>query len=112
MLSFVLKKIGRSFLILISISALLFLCTTLNKEKIIQNTITTSFPATLNVDQKVQAYKEINERLNVDVSYFGWIKNIATGNWGYSFSYKKQVYELITHSMGWTLLIGFGAGLK
>ena len=52
----------------------------------------------------------IKERLGLDESparrYFLWMKNIITKlDFGYSFSFKRPVSELIGERMGWTVLI-------
>ena len=54
--------------------------------------------------------EQIKERLGLDQSpahrYLLWIKNIVTKlDFGYSFSFKRPVSELIGERMGWTVLI-------
>ncbi len=42
---------------------------------------------------------------NVFVQYFKWLGNVLTGNFGYSFSYRIPVFELVFRRLGATLLL-------
>ena len=42
---------------------------------------------------------------NVFVQYFKWLGNVLTGNFGYSFSYRIPVFELVWRRLGATLLL-------
>jgi len=45
------------------------------------------------------------------ISYLSYVKNIFTGNWGYSFSnYPQTVLQAMSRGLGWTLFL-MGSGL-
>jgi len=65
-------------------------------------------------DSTIRAVEELfgfNSSEPLIVSYLSYVKNIFTGNWGYSFSnYPQTVLQAMSRGLGWTMFL-MGSGL-
>ena len=103
MISYIVRRILISLPMMLIISVLVFFITELQPGDFASQYIN-------NPRVSPEQIELIKERLGLDQSaarrYLLWMKNIVTNlDFGYSFSFKRPVSELIGERMGWTVLI-------
>lgn len=103
MISYIVRRILISLPMMLIISVLVFFITELQPGDFASQYIN-------NPRVSPEQIELIEERLGLDQSavrrYLLWMKNIVTNlDFGYSFSFKRPVSELIGERMGWTVLI-------
>ena len=103
MISYIVRRILISLPMMLIISVLVFFITELQPGNFASQYIN-------NPRVSPEQIELIKERLGLDQSaarrYLLWMKNIVTNlDFGYSFSFKRPVSELIGERMGWTVLI-------
>lgn len=103
MISYIVRRIFISLPMMLIISVLVFFITELQPGDFASQYIN-------NPRVSPEQIELIKERLGLDQSavrrYLLWMKNIVTNlDFGYSFSFKRPVSELIGERMGWTVLI-------
>ena len=113
MFSYIIRRFVYSIPLLIVISFVAFLVITLppgDYINVLQQQLQNQ--AGLSQAEAKKIANRMRERYGLDrpfaLQYFNWVKNMITkGEFGYSFSYKKPVSEVIWVRLGWTLLIAF-----
>jgi len=67
----------------------------------------------LSREEAIEVAEQMRERYGLDqpflVQYGKWVMGMFHGDFGYSFQYRKPVFQIIWRRLGWTLAIAFSA---
>jgi peptide/nickel transport system permease protein len=114
-MKYVLKRLGFYMIAFIAAITLNFFLPRLMPGDPVQMYISELYQSGGRIDEStIRAVEELfgfNSNEPLIISYMNYVKNIFTGNWGYSFSnYPQTVLQAMSRGLGWTLFL-MGSGL-